>query len=118
MPTITRVTYPCNCSVDIETDRQGSYAQFLLLNKVCKDHKELASTTHKPNHSELSKHALDLIEEANRDNIADYEAALTRCQTQKDRRDVEAQWSTVVNKNRDNLEEWNELVTKTHAFDK
>src|SRR5437899_2676527 len=98
MPTITTCSYPCGCVVEFETDRQGKTPEFLMLSRVCKAHRPLASLEKKSNHEELSRHVWDLIEEAKRDNMVDYEAALLRCEFEYERQEVRAQLSNVLNK--------------------
>lgn len=107
---------PCNCVIELEVPQPG-ITKFLMMSRVCKNHKPLASTTHKANHAQLSSYVLDLIEEAKLANMKDYEAALTRCEFNFERREVEEQLPTVLKKNKFITEEFAEYVTKPHAFD-
>jgi hypothetical protein len=118
MPTITTCTRPCGCVVELETDRKGKTPEFLMLSRVCQVHKPLASLEKKPNHSELSLHVMELIEEAKVDNLADYEAAISRCEFEYERQEVRSQLSIVLNKSKWLDEVFYERLSKPHAFDK
>lgn len=60
---------------------------------------------------------MDLIEEAKRDNLADWEATLKRARTNRDRADVLALKPGIEQFNRRITEEWQELTNNVHAFD-
>lgn len=111
----------CGCVielfVDTEDESKGTETKFLLMNTVCDKHVHLASTQRRANHQELAKNVMDMIEEAKRANIADYEAALKRAKLQIHKRDVERCKPAVEKFNADITEEWNELVSFPHAFD-
>jgi hypothetical protein len=112
----------CDCVIELESEKddQGNLMsdnKFLLMNRVCERHKPLASTIHKENHAQLSNHVMALIEEAKKSNIDNYNAALTRCKTNFERKEVMAQLPTVLKKNEDITEEWSELVSFPHAHD-
>jgi hypothetical protein len=117
MPTITRWTPPCNCVIEKEISDDKKEHKFLLLNDVCNEHKVLASTKHKSNHSELSKHVIDLIEEAKAVNLKQVDDLIAVETSPRKKKHLMGCRTQVLRFNNDVTEEWNELVTQTHAFD-
>lgn len=117
MTVITRVTRPCGCVIEHECERDGSRADFLLVNWVCENHEHLKSTVKGERHAEQANHVMDIIEEAKRDNLADWEATLMRARSNRDRLDVLALKPGIVQFNQRITEEWQELTSNTHAFD-
>src|SRR5438093_2712413 len=92
--------------------------EFLAMNNVCGKHKHLASKVHKSNHHELSKHVMDIIEEAKAVNLKQADDAIAAETSPRRKRQLISCKDTVLRFNSDITEEWNELVTQPHAFDK
>jgi len=112
----------CGCVLETETeyDDNGniiSEPKFLLMNNVCDAHKHLASTTHKTEHTKLSTHVLDLIEEAKTVNLKQVDDLIEKATRASVKRDLMACRLQVLNFNAKLDEEWAELTTQPHAYD-
>lgn len=92
--------------------------KFLLLNDVCEKHRHLASTEIGPQHAELSPHILDLIEKTKARNLKQVDDMIARPNLRRKTRKELAQCrqQTILH-NQNITEEWEELVSLTHAFD-
>lgn len=109
--------HSCGCSFEMEYDEQLKDNKFLLVNRLCPKHKPLASTKHKDNHSQLSNHVIDLIEEAKHVNITNHNNAIEAAESQYHKNQLIRLTANILQFNANITEEWNELVTRTWAFD-
>ncbi len=117
MPRSVRWTAYCGCRFHLEIDNETGAEKFLLADIICGSHKYLASTKHRENHSELSKHPLDILEEAKVSNLKQVDDLISNETRPSILRDLVKCREIVVRINNENTEEWNEMVTQPHAFD-
>jgi hypothetical protein len=116
--------HTCDCVVEYVTvyddnnDKILKDPEFLLMNNVCEKHIHMASTTHRENHEGLSKNVLDHIEEDKSVNINQVHTIMANAKRAIHRRDLENCRVQVIQHNNRITEEWNELVSFPHAFDK
>ena len=113
----------CGCTLNYEWDLdqpEPRDTKFLLAEEVCDDHAHLMSSTHKPEHAQLSNHVLDIIKAAQHRNITTAMARLDEpkiARSAKRTREMKQSIEMVKQFNIQVEEEWQELVSPPHAFD-
>lgn len=117
MPNISRHSPDtCGCVVELECDGDKEPI-FLMMNTVCDKHRPLASTLYKANHSLLSNHVLDLIEEAKTKNLKQVNDLIGKEKSAFRKKDLMRCRQQVIDFNAKLDEEWAELIQPPHAFD-
>lgn len=121
---ITRVhRTDCDCiyeEVTVYDDNNEKILEeprFLLFNRVCDQHSSMASKSHKPNHAQLSKTVLDIIEEVKARNIRLIDQMVARETDTEVLSDLALGRVGTVKHNEKISKEWAKLTSKEHAFD-